>query len=317
MNKQVEKPLVNWWRSWPQEMRAFGASIIFLLIGLLALLMAKFALKVDQDAVLVTILLVPVFIYLILSGQLKEIRGPGGLRAIFNDVAHRPSLEIRQKESMDVADMVELQRSGPTAITRKLYELSKVRKHIVLTVTLKNQREYYVPNLIVGYLQILLEYQSFRFLVILDESQRVFAYISGWRAMEIIKLESEIQGQNLSFVTAINAGDKSILRGYELIEKTARSSDSNEDILTKMMEARSDALIVTYDDGRLKGVVEREQILSELMLAAQGESVIPIGNCRVYVEDEQARAFLNDLLSLAGRFRPQPVSSNGHVVSSM
>jgi hypothetical protein len=48
----------------------------------------------------------------------------------------------------------------------------------------------------------------------------------------------------------------------------------------------------------------------------QGELVIPVGNCRVYVEDEQARMFLDDLLSLAGRFRSQPVSSNGNVAAS-
>jgi len=47
----------------------------------------------------------------------------------------------------------------------------------------------------------------------------------------------------------------------------------------------------------------------------QGELVIPVGNCRVYVEDEQARDFLNDLLSLAGRFREQLASGNGHVAS--
>ena len=47
-----------------------------------------------------------------------------------------------------------------------------------------------------------------------------------------------------------------------------------------------------------------------IYVTAQGELVIPIGNCRVYVEDEQARDFLNDLLSLAGRFRQQPASSD-------
>ncbi len=52
-----------------------------------------------------------------------------------------------------------------------------------------------------------------------------------------------------------------------------------------------------------------------IYLTAQGELVIPVGNCRVYVEDEQARDFLNDLLSLAGRFRQQPASSNGDVAS--
>lgn len=54
-----------------------------------------------------------------------------------------------------------------------------------------------------------------------------------------------------------------------------------------------------------------------IYVTAQGELVIPIGNCRVYIEDEQARAFLDDLLSLAGRFRPQPASTNGHITSSI
>lgn len=54
-----------------------------------------------------------------------------------------------------------------------------------------------------------------------------------------------------------------------------------------------------------------------IYVTAQGELVIPIGNCRVYVEGEQARAFLNDLLSLAGRFREQPTNTNGHVASSI
>jgi hypothetical protein len=49
-----------------------------------------------------------------------------------------------------------------------------------------------------------------------------------------------------------------------------------------------------------------------IYLTAQGELVIPVGNCRVYVEGEQARDFLNDLLSLAERFRQQLASDNGH-----
>jgi hypothetical protein len=271
MSKQEEKQWMRWLKSWPQEMRAFGASIIFLLIGLLALLMAKFALKIDQDAVLVTILLVPVLIYLILSGQLKEIRGPGGLGAIFNDAAHRPSLEIRQQDSewMDVADMVALARGDPDslALNKKLYELSRARRHIVLTVTLGNKQEYYDPDSMANYLKMLLEYRSFRFLVILDESKEVFAYISGWRAIKFINFEKKISGQDSPFVTAINRRDKDGLRRYELIEETVKITDSNENILEKMMKSRLDALIVTYPDGRLKGVVRREQVLSELMLA--------------------------------------------------
>lgn len=54
-----------------------------------------------------------------------------------------------------------------------------------------------------------------------------------------------------------------------------------------------------------------------IYVTAQGELVIPIGNCRVYVEDEQAREFLNDLLSLAGRFKEQPASGNGYGANSI
>ena len=48
-----------------------------------------------------------------------------------------------------------------------------------------------------------------------------------------------------------------------------------------------------------------------IYVTAQSELVIHIGNCRVYVEDEQACTFLNDLLSLAGRFRTETASNNG------
>ena len=54
-----------------------------------------------------------------------------------------------------------------------------------------------------------------------------------------------------------------------------------------------------------------------MYVTVQGELVIPIGNSQMYVEDEQARDFLNDFLSLAGRFRRQPVSGNGHAASSI
>lgn len=52
-----------------------------------------------------------------------------------------------------------------------------------------------------------------------------------------------------------------------------------------------------------------------IYLNKHGELVIPVGNCRVYVEDGQARAFLEDLLSLAGRFRTGQ-ANNGHALVS-
>ena len=41
----------------------------------------------------------------------------------------------------------------------------------------------------------------------------------------------------------------------------------------------------------------------------------PFGNCRVYVESEQAREFLNDLLSLAGTFKAQEGIHSAQTIS--
>ena len=78
----------DYWQPSSKEFRAFVVSIIFLILGFFTILTFRGLLKLQQDAVLVAILLVPVLIYLILSGKLLEINA-GGVSAKFNDVAQK------------------------------------------------------------------------------------------------------------------------------------------------------------------------------------------------------------------------------------
>lgn len=53
-----------------------------------------------------------------------------------------------------------------------------------------------------------------------------------------------------------------------------------------------------------------------IYVTPEGELVVPLGNCKVYVEDERAREFLNDLLMLAGAFKAhevEPANATGLV----
>ena len=77
------------WQSIPGGCRALFVSFLFLAFGLLTLWIMRSMLLMQQDAVLVAILLVPVIVYLILSGKLLEINA-GGVSAKFNDAAQRP-----------------------------------------------------------------------------------------------------------------------------------------------------------------------------------------------------------------------------------
>src|SRR5947209_3271923 len=80
-----------YWQPSPAGCRALSVSIVFLVLGFVTLWSVKSILNVQQDAVLVAIILIPVLIFLILSGKLLEINA-GGISAKFNTEAQKPFL---------------------------------------------------------------------------------------------------------------------------------------------------------------------------------------------------------------------------------
>jgi CBS domain-containing protein len=252
------------WKSLPVGFRAFVAATLFLVLGFLTLWFTKTMLNMQQDVVLVSILFVPVLVYLILSGKLSEIRA-GGLSATFIQVTRKPLLDKDDKnaEQVDVEQIAIVMKGRPADLQQMLQNVGN-SMYPVLTVTLG--KAGYDTRELLNYLKALSQHRNFKFLVILREDEEVFAYISGWRVMQILEIDQIEQSQD-SFVMAINQGRTKKLMSYGLIKKTVGTKDTNIDALKMMTEMKMDALIVTDDDGKLKGVVEREQVLSKLMLA--------------------------------------------------
>jgi predicted transcriptional regulator len=70
------------------------------------------------------------------------------------------------------------------------------------------------------------------------------------------------------FVRVINEGILQKLLSYPgIVQTTITTSTTNAEALRQMAEKNIGALVVTDKNNRLKGVTEREQVLSKLMLA--------------------------------------------------
>ena len=84
MKNTTKKAIANW-----------SLSLLLLLLGLLVIWVVRYSFHEGQepatepigDTVLVFLLVLPILIYAIISGLLKEIKGPGGWEASFNSVA--------------------------------------------------------------------------------------------------------------------------------------------------------------------------------------------------------------------------------------
>lgn len=248
--------------SLPAGLTAFMISILFLFLGFFALFFTKTVLNMGQDAaVLVSIVLVPALLYLILSGRLQEFSA-GGLSAKFTDVAHKP-LDESNADLIDPEEVTSMAKEGIWELQKKLQDVSKAR-YVVLTLTL-GKAGYYNTKALLDYLREFSQYPNFKFLVVLEQTGEVFAYILGWRAIQILEMQQ--QRQENSFVDALNEGRKRELLGYGLVQSALRTTDTNITALKEMTDLKMDALIVTDRERKLKGIVEREQVLSKLMLA--------------------------------------------------
>lgn len=255
------------WQSLPGGCRAFSVSVLFLALGFVTLWFMRAMLNMQQDAVLIAILFVPVLVYLILSGTLQEISA-GSVSAKFNNAAQKPlfnkgdtnimPMEIEQVEMIMKQGLGELQ-----AILQKVSN----SQYIVLTVMLG--KGFYTGDDLLGYLKALSQSQNFTFLAILEGNGKIFGYITGWQAIQIIEYEmNPVVKQNapVSFVQAINQGLTEELRRYGLMKETVKTTDTNVSALKKMTKRKMNLIIATDESGQLKGVVAREQVLSKLML---------------------------------------------------
>jgi predicted transcriptional regulator len=73
-------------------------------------------------------------------------------------------------------------------------------------------------------------------------------------------------GRSEELVKVLNEGRQELYSYPGVVRKTISTASTNAEALREMMSKNLEALVVTDEDNRLKGIAEREQILTKMVL---------------------------------------------------
>jgi hypothetical protein len=245
------------------ERNAILISLIFLFLGFGAVWAIKFFVNVDKDSVFISILFMPALVYLIVSGKLIEFKGPGGLEAKFSETAKESvTMTTLSKENELSVQDTQIIEKGQLSLEKKIQEIDE-SKPIIMTLTL-GKSDYCKREAVLEHIETLSKFRNFRFIVFLDKDNRFAAYISCWALKGLLKnvpLGDE-------FINSIK-NDKltDLLHFSGIIQETISTQTTNSEALREMTKQSSEVLVVVNENRYLCGVVEREQILSKMLLS--------------------------------------------------
>jgi CBS domain-containing protein len=245
-----------------QEKRAILLAFLFLAAGFVILWFAKAVLKIEGEAILIALLLTPLLVYLILSGKLEEFKGPGGLEAKFAKVAGETISTASEEVRLSVEEMQIVEKEGLMLLERKRQELNEAQP-IVMIMEL-GKRSFYKREAVQKYLDVLSQFRNFKFVVFVDSGKRFAAYMPSWSLKNLLSI-NELGDW---FINVVNDGRAQELFRYPgVVRETIHTQSTNTEALREMTKQNSDALVVIDEKNELAGVVEREQILSRMMLS--------------------------------------------------
>jgi CBS domain-containing protein len=246
---------------------AAAAATFFLLLGLSVVWFARKVADVQDSAVLAAFVIVPALLYVAIRGNLAELRAPGGWAATFVRVAR--SRVSAAGETLDVLDDVQIiEKESISGLTHRISTL-QVDQPVLMTVTMGRS---YSPAEIQGYLRTLSQFPRFRLVALLNGSGAFIGCISPSELAGLMRSESLGHG----FLEAVRQGNaREVFRYPGMLRKIVPTSATNTDALFAMTTNNLSAIAVVDENRQLRGVVEREQLVSKLVLsltdAAPGE----------------------------------------------
>lgn len=241
--------------------------VVLVLLGTVLALVARAFMNMQGEAVLLGFLLFPLLAYVVISGRNLEI-GFGEWKAKLGQAASEAVKPELGPIGPSLADMVEVGQKGINALEKMLqtYELNE-SKPIVMIIIIG--RGDYDRVITLGFIEKLLLQRSFKFVVFLSEDKqskdkRVLAYMPSWATREILNKP----GIGEEFISIINNDDRfrEIYSYPNVTKETISVKENNAKALRQMIELNLDALVVVDENSQLKGVVERERLLSRMML---------------------------------------------------
>jgi CBS domain-containing protein len=258
--KGFNKDQVALWRA---ELSALGGALLFVAIGFAAILLVAKVADVKDGTVLASLLIVPALLYLLLSGRVSDLKGPGGLEVQLAKVANQ-TIPMSGHEQGGAALSYEEVR--PVERGRAESFLDRVRNitpsdPVVLTLTVGSGK--IDGDVAADYARGLTQFPRFRFVAVLNEDKTLISYMDESAFRHVIGADVVDAAILLDNIEKKNLGP---IRGFTgMITTTVAPGTSIADALRTMDAERTDALLVT-ERSKIKGIVERDRLANALLL---------------------------------------------------
>lgn len=252
-------------RRLPRESQEIAILGLALLLGLLVALFGRFVCRIQGDGVLIFLIIAPLFLLLVATERVNLLKAPGGLELGFAErVVQIRNDPANQAVVLEVAEAAPISPGlPPKSVSRLTMSIQFGRGDY--------QRQWLIDNLAPGQSQ----YVNLRYVVFVDADNRFIAFMPLTTFITVLQLDEE--GPRLERV--INQGRRLELLRFPGVIQTALVATgpatddlpTNGDVLRAMLQHNLPAIAVVGRDGRLIGLVERDQLVSDLLLDLTSE----------------------------------------------
>ena len=131
---------------------------------------------------------------------------------------------------------------------------------------------YYVPEVMRSYLQALMAVGPASYVIFVDDDTG--AFVGSATASQVFAALSEGSAVD-RFMQELESGGPDAFKAFDfIVRQSLEPSDTNTDALEKFLATNAEALVLVSDDEkRLLGVVQRSHLITKLMLRlAEGSS---------------------------------------------
>ena len=246
-----------------RETAALTPAFVGLAAGLLVLWLAHHVAHLEGGAALAALLFLPLLVYALVSGRIRELTAPGGVGVKLAEAAEDPAPVVSADNvAVPIEDaFLTRARGAPIEWIREIDPTCSA----VLKIDLGLGSDYCQRVEMLEILRLAREQLvKFRFVVFLHGDKRVL----GFMRVESFErlLADEDEGEQLA--QAINKGHaEKVVEAPGMLRPNILDDATSREALIEMNRLRLDSIVVVDHEGRFKGVVEREHVLSRMMLA--------------------------------------------------
>ena len=238
---------------------SFGLAVAILILSV-AFAVANKHYKFASQGTFIWLLILPLVVFGVASGLVKELTAPGGLGAKFGDVAGEPvSKSARTLPPVPVSQEDADQIAKGTPPNSPEIKALVEGQPIFLTLTLGVN--FYTPNGLIDYIKFIMQKDK-DLLVVFVSKNKFWAMADPSKLL--LFLRDQTKGQNL--IDAIKTG-RALTKDEVpvLIFEPLQEDTSNAQALQTMVKNNLRAMVVVNKDNEPKAIAERDKIVAQLV----------------------------------------------------